>query len=100
MQPRLSPCQRRVSSLTLSALVHLLKLNYLCCLESGYFAGSRLERKGKKKVGKLLFKQCMVFNEAFPAIKDVTPRVNCKTNIKSELLSEVYFCLPDITVPS
>ena len=54
----------------------------------------------EKKVGKLLFKQCMVFNEAFPTIKDVKPRVNYKTNIKPELLSEFYFCLPDITVPS
>lgn len=68
----------------------------LCCLESGYFAGSRLKRK-RKKVGKPLFKQCVVFNEAFPALKDVTPWVNYKTNIKFEFLSEVYFCLPDIS---
>lgn len=50
-----------------------------------------LKEKGKKKkkVGKLFIKQCMVFNEAFPTVKDIATWVNYKTNIKYELLSEV-----------
>lgn len=97
MQPLLSSCQRYVSSLTLSTLVHLLKLNYLCCLESSFFAGPRFKRNWGN-VGKLLIKQCMVFNEAFPTIKDISTWVNYKTNIRSELFSEVCFCLPDTMV--
>jgi len=48
-----------------------------------------LKEKGKKKVGKLLIKQCLVFNEAFLTIKDITTWVNYKTDIKYEWLSEV-----------